>query len=434
MSLITLPTELVEHVALHADCATLQSIRLSCWSLTRQTLRIFKVRFFRKRRLRWTKGDFDILLSIAGHSELGSALQHLTIDATPRHSINLWHTRKRLSEAQAIFGPYHASSAKSPLEQKYAEDGKVAEDVATFFTETRYDQKCLSNIFAKLGDLDSIVFEYEGMDKKYSKFGRRYCESSQLEMSRPFVSTMAAIAASKICVKAISLHHIHNHGAVSIGRLESLAPLLRNFDSAFEKLEVLNLNLRDWRFPDAGFELDTRRAPFVVRFLAKAKNIKVLNLSCYSSLEEDLLGEMARHCIFTRLERCKLSLFKVNNAADLTTFLDHSSNSLESLSLHHMVLRDEDSTWPQILRQLALCSTTLPALEEVELVNLFSRMGSGLMYDEFGEKTRVTVGVKGTAGKWRVDLLDRVNGFAEGSSGPAWHLSAVAYPFVGLRT
>lgn len=384
--------------------------------------------------MKWTKKSLDALLDVTAHVKFGNALQNLIIDATPRHSIHLWSTRKRISEAQAIFGPYNTNSAKTKLEQQYAYDNKVAEDLATFFNETRYDRKCLASVFTKLGKLEGITFEYEGMDKKYGKFGRRYCERSQHEMSRPFVSTMAAIASTSLSVKAISNHHINNHGAISIGRLESLAPSLRNFDAVLASLEVLQLNLRDWRYPDSGFELATHRAPFVIRFLAKARNIKVLDLSCYSSLEDDLFGEMCRHCTFTRLEACKLSLFRINIAADLTAFLVHSSATLKSLSLNHVVLRDEDTAWPALLRNLGSSPTTLPVLEELELVNLFTRMGSRMSFDMMGMEMRVTLGSGVMVGRWREELLSRIDHFAEGSSGPAWHLAAVAYPFVGLRT
>lgn len=238
---------------------------------------------------------------------------------------------------------------------------------------------------------------------------------------------MAAIAATDLRLKVISISPINNHGAISIGHLKSLAPSLRHFDSAFERLEVLCLNLRDWRYPDSGFELDTYRAPFVVRFLVKARNVRHLDLIWYSNLEDDLFGEIARHCTFTRLDSCKLSLFCVNHAADL------SNETLRFLSLNHASLRDEESTWQEIFRELA-SSNGLEALEEVELVNLFTRAGSRIMFNEFGIKTRLIAGIKGMNRSWRAELLSRVNDFRDGTTGPAWHLAAVAYPFVGLRT
>lgn len=434
MPLISLPTELTEQIASHLDLPACRCLRLVCSSLRQQTSHDFRDRYFRTRTLKWTKESLDTLLEVTLHPDFGNALQNLSIDATPRHSIHLWSTRKRISEAQAIFGPYNANSAKSKLEVQYMNDNKVAEELATFFNETRYDQKCLTNVFTKLGKLERIVFEYEGMDKKYGKFGRKYCESSQHEMSRPFVSTMAAIASTSLSVKVISNHHIKNHGAISIGRLESLAPSLRNFDAVLASLKVLQLNLRDWRYPDSGFELETHRAPFVVRFLAKARNVKELDLSCYSSLDDDLFGEMGRHCAFAHLESCKLSLFRINDAVDLISFLAHSSATLKSLKLNHVVLRDESSTWLSLLRSLGSDPAILPVLEELELVNLFTRMGARMSFDLLGMMTSLSLNSISNAGIWREDLLSRIDGFSEGSSGPAWHLAAVAYPFVGLRT
>ncbi len=436
MPLTILPTELIEQIAVHSDLGSLRSLRLTCSSLTNQTFHIFKDRFFRKRTIKWTKENFDTLLNIAAHAELGNALQHLIIDATPWLSVRLWHARKRLSEAEAIFGPFPApaDSVLSIVEQKYLEDRKTATNIAAFFNETRYDQKCLKTIFARLSVLESVVFLYEGMDKKFGKFGRRYCEASQHEMSRPFVSTLAAIAASGIPVKVISTHHIHKYGAISIGRLESLAPSLRNFDHVFEKLEVLKLNLRDWRDPDTGFELDTNRAPFAIRFLAKAKNIKSLDLSCYSTLENDMLGEMARHCHFPCLQKCTLALLRINNANDLITLLEPSKYSLKSLCLSYILNQDRVSSWPALLRRLASTTTMLTVLEELQLVNLYSHVGRKLLYDEFGEKLKLSLGVEGNVGRWRKTLLERVDGFALGSPGPAWHLASSVYPFLGLRT
>ncbi|CAO2650192.1 Nn.00g014840.m01.CDS01 [Neocucurbitaria sp. VM-36] len=172
MSLASLPTELIEQIASHLDLSSFRHVRLTCSSIRQQTLHHFKDRYFRKRTLQWTNESLKLLVEVTGHVDFGDELQHLVIDATPRKSIRLWQTRKRISEAQAVFG----SHKKSPLKEQYQEDHKIAEDLATFFKETRYDQKCVISVFRKLGKLKSISFEYEGMDKKYGKFGRRYCE------------------------------------------------------------------------------------------------------------------------------------------------------------------------------------------------------------------------------------------------------------------
>jgi hypothetical protein len=238
-------------------------------------------------------------------------------------------------------------------------------------------------------------------------------------------------AASGIYVKEISIHHIEKYGAVSIGRLESLAPSLRNFDAAFANLKVLKLNLRDWRYPGTGFELEGNRAPFIIRFLAKARNVRHMELSCYSSLEDDLFGEMARHCTFLLLETCKLSLFRLHNAVDLTTFLNASSLTLKSLHLSNISLRENQLMWPDILRRLASSENILKGLETLELVNLFTTTGSRIYFDGTGTPTRLTFGVEGCQGVWREEVLSRAHDFVEGSSPLKWILIAHSYPFVG---
>jgi hypothetical protein len=299
MSLASLPTELIESIALYLDLLSSCSLRLASSSLRQQSLHVFRDRFYHKRSISWTRTDLDRLVEISEHENFGPALQQLVVDATPQHSISLWQLRKRISEADPIFSEPDGVFFKSDLQEMYIEEEKEAKKLATFFNETRYDHKCLLAVFGQAQRLESIIFRYKGMDKKYGKFGRRYCESSQHEMSRPFVSTMAVIAASGVRLKEVTIHHVDHYGAVSIGRLESVAPSLRNFASIFESLERLELDLRDWRHPDEGFELENGRAPFVVRFLAKARNVRHLSLGCYSSLQDDLIGEMARHCTFT---------------------------------------------------------------------------------------------------------------------------------------
>jgi hypothetical protein len=278
MSLSSLPTELIEHIAAYLDLPTFRSIRLVLSSLNQQLLHLFKARFFRTRTVEWTKAGLKSFVDITKHDILGVGLQHLIVNATPRRSISLWQLRKRISEINPTFSDQSGVFLKCELQAKYVADEREATDQASFFNETRYDQKCLQAVFARVQILESLVFEYEGMDRKYGKFGRRYCESSQHEMSRPFVSVLAALAASGAHVKKILIHEPNHYGAVSIGRLESLAPSLRSFAIAFEKLEILQLNLRDWRDPYSGFELESNRAPFVVRFLAKARNVRHLDL------------------------------------------------------------------------------------------------------------------------------------------------------------
>ncbi|KAF1837713.1 hypothetical protein BDW02DRAFT_586509 [Decorospora gaudefroyi] len=397
MSLASLPTELVERIASHLDLPTCRAFRLTSTSLSKQTLYIVKDRFFRQRTLKWTTEDFSALLQVTAHATFGDALQTLIIDATPRHSIHLWQARKRISEAQAISTPYGTVSNRSELEEKYATYSKIAEDAAVFFNETRYDQKSLRTVFQKIKRLDCIAFAYNGMD------------SNQHEMSRPFVSTMSAIAASNCQVRIIVLDGNRN-----------LAPSLRSFDAAFERLEILQLHLRDWRYADSGFELDTARAPFVE-----------LELSCYSSLEADIFGEMARHCAFERLEICRLSVFRINAAADLSTFLAPASKTLKSLRLHHILLSDPENRWPALLCGLAKSTHALQQLRELDLENLFNPEGSRMWMREehsIALQKHIVLGLG-----WRDKVMFAVNNFVMRGSAPAWGMGVVAYPFEGLR-
>jgi hypothetical protein len=427
MSLSSLPTELVECIAIHLDLSASCSLRLTSSSLRQQLLHVFRDRFFRTRSVSWTKHDLDLLSQVSAHAEFGLALQHLSINATPRHSVLLWQLRKRISESDAISSEPNGVFFKSDLQEQYIKEEKTAKELATFFNETRYDQKCLRLVFEKVRHLESIVFGYEGMDKEYGKFRAAYCESSQHEMSRPFVSTMAAIAVSGIHVKEISVHPRHHYGAVSVGRLESLAPSLKDFDAVFENLEKLELDLRDWRNPSTGFELEGRRAPFAVRFLAKARNVKDLSLSCYSGLSDDFIGELAHHCTFTKLEICKLSYFRLHDASDLCRLLAPSFLTLKGLTLSHVELDDENRDWMDLLRDLAASDDALQALQWMMLSGMFTKTKSILYFDNSGSST-LWVGIKGRTGSWRKELLALT---ARDIQGPRWYTSVTTYPFIG---
>jgi hypothetical protein len=430
MSLSSLPTELIECIANHLDLPTSCSLRLASASLRQQSLHVFRDRFFRRRSLSWTKENFDSLVEISAHADFGPALHYLSIDATPRHSIVLWQLRKRISESDAISSHPNGVFFKSELQEQYVNEEKTANEIATFFNETRYDQKCLRSIFEKARNLEGIKFGYEGMDKDYGKFRLEYCQSSQHEMSRPFVSTMAAIAASGIHLKHISVHPLYNYGAISIGRLESLAPCLKNFDAAFENLDTLELNLRDWRQPDTGFELKDTRAPFAIRFLAKARNVKHLSLSCYSGLFDDLLGEMARHCTFTQLESCKLSHFRLHNTSDLTTLLAPSFSTLRGLELSYMELCNGSTSWVEFLRPLAASDAKLQALQWISLFSMFTNMTSNLPFGG-NRQCPVGFGIRGVTGSWRDDILACTSSHTY-TLGAGFYGSVTAYPFVGM--
>ncbi|KAG9185212.1 hypothetical protein G6011_07756 [Alternaria panax] len=425
MALSNLPTELIEHITLYLDRPTSCSLRLTSPSLSKKTSHVFKDRFFRQHTLQWTREAFSRLQEMTSHPHFGNSLQHLVIEATPRHSIHLWQTQTHISNTQGISTPYGVVSATRDLEEKYATDSKVADDIATFFSETRFDRKCLVTLFEGLEQLESITFAYEGMDDRYAKFATRYCKISQHEMSRPFVSTMSAIATSKIQVRSIRLDNAKTYGAVGIGRLENIAPLLRDFDHAFEKLETLQLHLRDLRSSHSGFELEAPRTPFVVRFLAKARNVRRLELSCYSSLDGDVFGELARHCRFGKLETCKLSTVRIQAAEDLFTLLQPSEKTLTALHLVNVRLSDEVTMWRDLLGNVAASEDILPNLEDFSLGNLFT-------LDRFNIWLKGRKGLCCVGEDWRGQLSNAVDEIEERPAELPWGMAAVVYPFVGF--
>ncbi|KAL1652583.1 hypothetical protein SLS61_004889 [Didymella pomorum] len=234
-----------------------------------------------------------------------------------------------------------------------------AERSARWFNETRFDVVCLKKVFTRVRILDRVEFAYEGMEIGYSKFAQRYCEGSQHEMSRPFVSTMGALASTGASVRRIEIAKGKGYGAISVGRLESLAPSLKAFDGLFEGLQVLRLKLRDWRMPDEGFQLESGRLPFSVRFLAKCRNVRVLDLSFYSTLEDDAFGELVRACRFEKLDSVTLELFRVRLVSDLFQFFEPSEGCLEEVSLKSIMLDEHDlnesgqDVWKQIFHGFA---------------------------------------------------------------------------------
>ncbi|KAF2682920.1 hypothetical protein K458DRAFT_305886 [Lentithecium fluviatile CBS 122367] len=420
MALSSLPTELIEQIAEHLDIQSLRSFRLTSSSISRQSLHLFKYRFFRKRTLKWNTESLRQLDDITSHPRFEGCLQDLVVDATPRFAIRMWELEKGVVDAAA----QQDFEKRIHLQSSYLKIEEEAEDASRFWNETRQDQKTLAVVFTRLQTLLSVTFAYDGMDKNHLLFGRRYCENSQNEMSRPFVSTMAAIATSRLIVQSIGVDPERRYGAISIGRLESISPVLANFGDAFLKLDSLELNLRDWRYSDEGFEMPAGRAPFVVRFLSKFKNLRILELSCFSLLE-DILPEMAKQCQFPHLEVCTLDLFRIRAVKVLFDFLEPSKNSLRSLRLSHIVLKDEHTEWDQVLRRIASEFT----LEKAEFKSLFMRLGARVGFDGSMQGSLVleAPGVKGQLEKHAANLVG-------GNWGPAWHLAAVAYPFIGLRT
>jgi hypothetical protein len=421
MALSSLPTELIESIAAHLDIHSARSLRLTNSSFNQQTMHEFKRRFFHTRTVQWHMDSLQQLDDLTSHPHFQGCMRNLVVDATPTFAIRLWELEKGIVDAAA----QQDFEKRTELQSIHSKIEEEAEDAARYWSETRHDQKLLTSVFTRQQNLPSITFAYNGMNKNHLLFGRRYCENSQNEMSRPFVSTMAALVTSRLHVQSIGLDTERRYGAISIGRLESISPILARFDDAFLKLESLKLNLRDWRYPDEGFEMPAGRAPFVVRFLSKFRNIRILELSCYSSLEENILADMALHCKFPRMESCKLDLFRIRSVNDLFDFLEPSKSSLRSLCLSHTVLKDEETEWNQVLRRIASDLT----LDKAEFKGLFMRLGARVGFDG---SPRGTLLVKGPG--LSEQLKKHAKYLVGGNWGPAWHLAAVAYPFIGLRT
>ncbi|KAF2654703.1 hypothetical protein K491DRAFT_600295 [Lophiostoma macrostomum CBS 122681] len=419
MKLIDLPTELVEEIASQLCLQDFRSFRLVCSSLNHQSLHPFKEVFFQQHTLKWNIAGFQKLSELASDAAFGDAFQKLVIDATPWHAMQLWELK------MSIDPPVIDQDGLRLKASAYKTLKEQAESLAKYWNETRLDVKTLKGIFEERKILQSISFAYEGMDKKFGKFGRQYCETSQNEMSRPFVATLTAIATSGLDVGEIIFHGRKKYGAVSIGRLEALSPMLSRFDAAFAHLQSLKINLRDWRHPEVGFEPPFGRAPFMIRFLAKCSSLKSLEISCFSSLEVDLFAEMAKHCRFPSLVSCKLELFRLSRVEDLFEFLGSAQTSLRRLSLSHIVLRDEMVTWSDLMHRI---SGELE-LEALELLNLFSRMGARVGIDGTMKGAIILEGPQ---------LSEELEYHAEhlvfGNWGPAFHLASVAYPFIGMRT
>ncbi|RMZ73447.1 f-box domain containing [Pyrenophora seminiperda CCB06] len=380
-----IPTELIELIASHVDLQTFRSLRLTNVELSRQTAYYLRNQFLRKQHLAWSRESLDRFVEINTHAVFAGAMQHLVIDATPYHAIALLEVNERITVERLSLAQYrypHNPSSELLKQQTDARNAAArAVRDAKFFNEAGYDLKCLVSVFKRLERLESVTFEYGRRECEYSKFVSRSSEYNLAEMSRPFLSTMAAIAETKLPVYSILRNRQSGFGAMTMGRFESLAPSLGNFDAAFEKLSTMQLSLRGWREPDDSFALnETTRASFLVCFLSKAKNVQHLYLNGCSHFES-----IARHCQFTKLKSCVLSTFPTNFGSDndLENFLIPCSNTLVDLSLHGLLLPGDGDRWPMLLAELAGSKKVLQALEVLTLKDLFTTGG----YIVYGART-----------------------------------------------
>jgi hypothetical protein len=135
---------------------------------------------------------------------------------------------------------------------------------------------------------------------------------------------------------------------------------------------------------------------------------------------------MATHCHFERLETCKLSDLQIQTAFSFRAFFAYPSSTLRQLSLHHVLLADEDVTWLDVLRSLADDFNVLCCLEDLHVEDLFSSEGQTVWTD--GSWKRY-FGQTGQVGNWRHEGFQDCNN----KWGPSWSQGAVTYPFQGLR-
>jgi hypothetical protein len=196
------------------------------------------------------------------------------------------------------------------------------------------------------------------------------------------------------------------------------------------------MDLRDWRSREDGFEDPPGRVPFVVRFLAKCSNVRVLEIGCYSNLEGDVIfHHIAQNCEWQHLEICKLGLFHVSNLEDLLVVLGRSKECLRQLVLEHVCLRDAEHGWADFLRGLA--DGGFAALDSMLLKNVLEWDGAPVTVEDQANAPLVEVNAlpEGMPGRVRPGdaLAERLRVVAEkvvrASWGRAWFLAAVNYPF-----
>ncbi|PVH95897.1 hypothetical protein DM02DRAFT_136859 [Periconia macrospinosa] len=372
MTLSALPSELVTCVTEHLDISSFRSFRLVCSPLQVQSLHCFKRRFFQKQTIEWTLHSLQQFQEIS-ESHFGAALKDLVIDATPRFAL-------KSAQLYDLLSLHEDYESKKALESGWLQVEAEKDRMASFWNETRQDVKILTSVFGRIGALRSITFAYDRA--KLSARGLyEFTRNSQREMSRPFVSTLAAVAIANLTVSAIITDPIRKQGAVSVGRLETVSPILIPHEDVFLRLEVLKLTLREFRRPNEGFALPIGKPPFWVRLLSKFKHLRTLDLSFCTIFQENSLRHMAKHCRYSHLEHCRLSAFQLHNAEDLLAFLSHAKDTLQSLSIDRTINMGEPWSWAEAWSRLAV---EFPYLNQLELKDLFLNQTDRVNFGERG--------------------------------------------------
>jgi hypothetical protein len=358
--LIELPTELVENIAYNLPLPEVQNLRLTCRSIRDQIAHPFKDRFFRRRHITLTTPSLESLIEVARHPQLGPALNHLFINATPIYEKQVTAIEKKIRDAHLDTGLRRLLETERDLLER-----RKSTVLDSF--NNGADRKLLSLAFLIIGHLRSITFIYEGFDTMDPEDAMYHMRRCQNEMSRPFMTTMSAIAFSGLTVEAITATEDQRYGFVCIGKMKFMAWQYSNLRHAFANLKVLKLDLRDWMNPTRGWLLPgIEISPNVAQLLSLMPNLRDLDLSChvYSSREEDVFTRVGTIVRLPHLERCTLGLV-IAKEQSLLRLLNSARKTLKHLTLRNVVL--VAGSWTSLLESLA---KTL-SLESLVLDNLY---------------------------------------------------------------
>ncbi|KAF2805029.1 uncharacterized protein BDZ99DRAFT_466706 [Mytilinidion resinicola] len=370
--LIKLPTELVENIAYNLPLPDVKNLRLTCQSIRDQIHHPFKDRFFSRKHINLTSKSLKGLIEVARHPQLGPPLSHLFINATPVFEKQITAIGKKIHDASL-----DAAGLRSLLEIERDLLEKQKPTILESFSNAT-DRKLLSLAFLIIRHLRTITFIYDGFDSMEPEDSMYHMRRCQDEMSRPFMTTMSAIAFSGLTVDEITVSKEHRHGFVTIGKMRFMAWQYSNLRHAFANLRVLKIDLRDWMNPTRGWMPGLEKSPNVARLLSRMPSLRELDLSChvYSSREEDVFEDVGRLVKLPYLEKCTLGLILAKEPS-LMRLLKTSKKTLKHLTLRNAVL--VSGKWTSFLEsvaeELALESLVLDNLYQDETIVLFKKDG-----------------------------------------------------------
>ncbi|KAF2502716.1 hypothetical protein BU16DRAFT_521407 [Lophium mytilinum] len=384
--LIRLPTELVENIAYTLPLPDVKNLRLACRSIRDQIQHPFKDRFFRRKHINLTSESLKGLIEVARHPQLGPALSHLFINATPAFEKQITAIGNKIRAAYIDTGLRYLLEKERDLLEK--EKPTILES----FTSGA-DRKLLSLAFLIIRHLRTITFSYDALDSMEPQDAMYHMRRCQTEMSRPFMTTMSAIAFSGLTVDEITVSKEHRYGFVTIGKMRFRAWQYSNLGHALANLRVLKIDLRDWMSPARGWTPGLEKTPNVARLLSRTPSLRELDLSChvYSSREEDVFEDVGKMVRLPYLEKCTLGLILAKEQS-LLRFLKASHRTLKHLTLRNAVL--VSGRWSSFLESvpatLDLESLVLDNLYQDETIVLFKKDGKPVArLDGKGLKERI---------------------------------------------